>query len=42
MESGRWSEVDAYLVDHLVGSDEALEAALAANRAAGLTATLSG
>jgi predicted O-methyltransferase YrrM len=33
-----WSEVDAYLIDLLVGPDEALEQALAANKAAGLPA----
>ena len=33
-----WSEVDRYFSRHLIGSDAALEAALAANRAAGLPA----
>lgn len=36
--SGRWSEVDAYLVDRLVGSDPAQDATLAANAEAGLPA----
>jgi predicted O-methyltransferase YrrM len=38
MDQTRWSEVDAYFVDKIVGSDFALEAALAANAAAGLPA----
>jgi predicted O-methyltransferase YrrM len=33
-----WSEVDEYLVEHLLPGDEALEKALAANEAAGLPA----
>jgi predicted O-methyltransferase YrrM len=32
----RWSEVDGYIEEMLLGSDEALEAALRANEAAGL------
>lgn len=32
----RWSDVDDYIVEHLIGEDLALEACLAANRAAGL------
>ena len=31
-----WSEVDSYLAETLIGSEPALEAALAANSAAGL------
>ena len=31
-----WSEVDSYFAKTLIGSDPALEAALAANSAAGL------
>jgi predicted O-methyltransferase YrrM len=33
-----WVEVDAYIADRLIGEDSALEAALAANEAAGLPA----
>jgi len=33
-----WSEVDGYFSSHLIASDHALDAALAANRAAGLPA----
>jgi predicted O-methyltransferase YrrM len=36
--AGRWSDVDGYFADLLVPPDAALEAALAANRAAGLPA----
>jgi predicted O-methyltransferase YrrM len=36
MPQKTWSAVDAYLTDRLVGSDAALEATLAASRAAGL------
>ena len=36
--TGRWSDVDAYFADVLVPPDAVLEAALAANRAAGLPA----
>ena len=32
----RWSDVDDYIIDHLIGEDPALEACLAANLAAGL------
>ena len=32
----KWSEVDAYFTETLIGSDPALEEALAANAAAGL------
>lgn len=32
----RWSDVDAYIVEHLIGEDRALEACLRANAAAGL------
>ncbi len=32
----RWSDVDDYIVEHLIGGDPALEACLAANAAAGL------
>ena len=31
-----WTAVDTYIADHLVGDDEALDAALAASEAAGL------
>lgn len=34
----RWTAVDAYIADHLLGSDPVLDAALAANEAAGLPA----
>jgi predicted O-methyltransferase YrrM len=37
-EQQLWSAVDAYIVDHLVPVDDALEAALAASTAAGLPA----
>jgi predicted O-methyltransferase YrrM len=33
-----WTAVDTYIADHLVGDDEALDAALAASEAAGLPA----
>lgn len=36
MDDQRWAAVDDYLTDTLVGPDAALDAALAANRAAGL------
>lgn len=32
----RWSDVDDYIIDHLIGEDEILSACLAANKAAGL------
>lgn len=32
----RWSDVDDYIVEHLIGEDPALDACLAANAAAGL------
>tara|TARA_R110000787_G_scaffold16887_5_gene53356 strand:+ start:119955 stop:120632 length:678 start_codon:yes stop_codon:yes gene_type:complete len=32
----RWSDVDGYIVEHLIGEDPALDACLAANAAAGL------
>jgi predicted O-methyltransferase YrrM len=36
--AAEWSAVDAYIGDHLLGEDAALDAALAANAAAGLPA----
>jgi predicted O-methyltransferase YrrM len=36
MSGAAWGAVDAYIVDHLLGADAALDAALAANAAAGL------
>ena len=36
MNERQWSAVDAYFTDTIVGQDGALEAALAANAAAGL------
>lgn len=36
MSGAAWRAVDAYIVDHLLGADAALDAALAANTAAGL------
>ena len=38
MSRARLGEVDRYIDDRLIGDDPALEAALAANRAAGLPA----
>jgi predicted O-methyltransferase YrrM len=38
MEQEKWTAIDRYLTDHLVPSDPILEAALAANAAAGLPA----
>ena len=36
MSGAAWDAVDGYIVDHLLGDDAALDAALAANAAAGL------
>lgn len=36
MDSDRWADVDRYIADKLIGEDPALEAALEANRTAGL------
>jgi predicted O-methyltransferase YrrM len=38
MDQDRWNAVDAYIVDRLVASDEALDQVFAANAAAGLPA----
>jgi len=38
MAQAEWSAVDSYIADHLLGGDPALDAALAANAAAGLPA----
>jgi predicted O-methyltransferase YrrM len=38
MDQDRWNAVDAYIVDRLISSDEALDDVLAANEAAGLPA----
>ncbi|MCP4025242.1 MAG: methyltransferase, partial [Sphingomonas sp.] len=36
MSGAGWEAVDGYIVDHLLGDDAVLDAALAANAAAGL------